>query len=66
MKVRRCVLQLKYRKLLAKLYANDMIALEAKYYRNYLATSYNKVRQTTEKQEENYGHLHGFAFFLSL
>ena len=58
MKVRRCALQLEDRKLLAKLSAGDVIALEAKYHRNYLTTLYNKARQTTEKQEkeENYSH----------
>ena len=64
MKVRRCALQLEHRKLLAKLSAGDMIALEAKYHRNRLTTLYNKARQATEKQEkeENYSHLHGIAF----
>ena len=64
MKVRRCALQLEDRELLAKLSALDMIALEAKYHLNCLATLYNKARQTTEKQEkeENYSHLHGIAF----
>ena len=63
MKVQRCALQLEDRKLLAKLSAGDMIALEAKYHRNCL-TTYNKARQATEKQEkeENYSHLHGIAF----
>ena len=52
------------RKLLAKLPAGDMIALEAKYHRNCLTKLYNKARQATEKQEkeENYSHLHGIAF----
>ena len=64
MKVRRCALQLEDRKLLAKLSAGDMIALEAKCHRNCLTTLYNKARQATEKQEkeENYSHLHGIAF----
>ena len=64
LKVRRCALQLEDRELLAKLSAGDMIALEAKYHRNCLTTSYSKARQTTEKQEkeENYSHLHGIAF----
>ena len=64
MKVRRCALQLEDRKLLAKLSAGDIIALEAKYHRNCLTTLYNKARQATEKQEkeENYSHLHGIAF----
>ena len=61
MKVQRCALQLEDRKLLAKLSAGDMIALEAKYHRNCLTTLYNKARQATEK-EENYSHLHGIAF----
>ena len=66
MKVRRCALQLENRKLLAKLSAGDMIALEAKYHRNCLTTSelYNKARQATEKEEkeEHHSHLHGIAF----
>ena len=64
MKVRGCALQLEDRKLLAKLSAGDVIALEAKYHRNCLTTLYNKARQATEKQEkkENYSHLHGIAF----
>ena len=64
MKVRRCALQLEDRKLLAKLSAGDIIALEAKYHRNCLTTLYNKARQATEKQEkeENCSHLHGIAF----
>ena len=57
-------LQLEDRKLLAKLSAGDMIALEAKYHRNCLTILYNKARQATKKQEkeENYSHLHGIAF----
>ena len=64
MKVQRCALQLEDRKLLAKLSAGGMIALEAKYHQNCLTTLYNKARQATEKQEkeEYYSHLHGIAF----
>ena len=64
LKVRRYALQLEDRKLLAKLSVGDMIALEAKYHRNCLTTSYNKARQATEKQEKerNYSYLHGIAF----
>ena len=63
MKERRYALKLEDRKLLAKLSAGGMIALEAKYHRNCLPTLYNKARQATEKQEkkENYSHLHGIA-----
>ena len=52
MKVRRCALQLEDRKLLAKLFVGDMIALEAKYHRNCPTTLYNKARRATEKQEK--------------
>ena len=64
MKVRRFALQLEDKKLLAKLSAGDMIALETKYCRNCLTTLYNKARQATEKQkkEENCSHLHSIAF----
>ena len=48
--MQRCALQLEDGELLAKLSAGDMIALEAKYHRNYLTTLYDKARQTTEKQ----------------
>ena len=47
MKVRRYALQLEDRKLLVKLSAGNMIALEAKYHRNCLTTLYNNARQAT-------------------
>ena len=56
-------MQLEDTKLLAKLSAGDMIALETKYHPNCLVTLYNKARQTTPKDEAgDNSYQHGIAF----
>ncbi|KAG0717679.1 hypothetical protein GWK47_053917 [Chionoecetes opilio] len=59
--VRRCATELGDTKLLAKLSAGDMIAIEAKYHRNCLRALYNKIRPAALKDEDA-DRLHGIAF----
>ena len=62
-RVRKCALELQDQNLLAKLSAGDIVALEAKYHSQCLASLYNKVRQTKEadEQEDSTAINHGIA-----
>lgn len=62
-RVRECALELQDGKLLAKLAAGDMVALEAKYHINCLVALYNRRRQnTTSKSKQPKDKLQGLAF----
>ena len=61
-RVRQCALKLQDKPLLAKLSAGDLIAQEAKYHTQCLASLYNKARDT-KLQEPNVDDVnHGIAF----
>ncbi|XP_014664507.1 PREDICTED: uncharacterized protein LOC106806883 [Priapulus caudatus] len=61
-RVRQCALKLQDKPLLAKLSAGDLIAQEAKYHAQCLASLYNKTRET-KSQESNVDDVnHGIAF----
>ncbi len=59
--MRRCALEVKDTALLAKLAAGDMIAIEAMYHSNCLCSLYNRARQDTPEDNDDFC-LHGIAF----
>ena len=63
-KVRLAAIKMEDTKLLAKLAAGDMIAIEAKYHCRCLVRYYNRARSTQEEDEDatTRKHLHGIAF----
>ncbi len=60
--VRQCALKLQDKPLLAKLSAGDLIAQEAKYHPQCLASLYNKARDTKEPESSVDDINHGIAF----
>lgn len=63
-KIRRCVTEVQDRKLLAKLTAGDMVAIEVHYHLNCLVALYNQARQIESSTNEESGDtsLEGIAF----
>ncbi len=60
--MRQCALKLQDKPLLAKLSAGDLIAQEAKYHPQCLASLYNKARDTKEPESSVDDIYHGIAF----